>query len=209
MSDDDFDDWTDVVEEPESGPDTGLSYLDIVTAAFGGAVFLLFIFASLPLDRAGGGGASCYADLQLAYARNTAEVEILLVHEGVQVLRTSDRRLTHDVVSGRTDTSGRAQHILLTNYGHAFDEPSPRQGLRILEPEDGVWSVYLNAVTEREGFDQAGSTETITIDGNSRFSPSSGQCVTVNNELEIDTPIQLRPDGQRTHLLTFEVARQQ
>lgn len=206
MSDDDLNTIDDVVEAEDRGHDIGLSYLDIVTAAFGSAVFLLFIFASLPLDQAGGGGASCYADLQLEYSQTTAEVEIILVHEGIQILRTSDRRLRHSVVSGRTYTAGQAQEILLTNYRHAFDKLTPRLGLRILEPEDGIWSIYLNAVTVRNGFDQDRTSETTTIKGTPVFSPTSGRCVSVD-KLKAGTPIELKPDGKKTHLITFEVAR--
>jgi hypothetical protein len=202
-------DWEDDRTEDE-GLDARLSYLDLVTAAFSSAIFLLFIFASLPLDRAGGGGSPCFADLQFEYENEDAEVELILVHkytegDGTEILRTSDRNLDYDEASGLVDnTRGRAKAILLTNQRDTFEDANTRLGFRLLEPVEGTWEVYLNSVIVVSAFDAIGVQETRIKSDAIVFAPERGGCA--DTEFRADqSPILMRPDGDMTLLMRFEV----
>lgn len=195
--------WDDYKAEDE-GPDASLSYLDLVTAAFSSAIFLLFIFASLPLDRAGGGGSPCFADLQLEYDDKKAEVELVLVHEGIEILRTSDRRLAYDEASGRVDARGRAKAILLTNQRDSFEKAKQRLGFRLLEPVEGTWEVYLNSVTVVNAFDAPSGQDTRIKPSAFVFEPERGGCAQPETRA-VDSPILMQPYGDKTLIMSFKI----
>lgn len=196
-------DWDDDRTE-DKGLDARLSYLDLVTAAFSSAIFLLFIFASLPLDRAGGGGSPCFADLQLEYGDKNAEVELVLVHEGIEILRTSDRRLAYDPASGRVYGRGRAKAILLTSHRDTFEKANTRLGFRLIEPVEGTWEVYLNSVTVVNAFDATRGQETRIKPDAIVFAPERGGCAETETRAD-NSPILMQPDGIKTLLMRFEV----
>lgn len=133
-------------------PNGELSYLDIVTAAFGSAIFLLFVFATLPLDQAGGAGADQYIDLQLVYMRNI-DVELQVARNDELVFRTLDPHFKPNPFSGQSrlpDTDD-YQSVHISNASFS-DKDKQVIGFRIIGPTAGTWKVYANAAKANDPF---------------------------------------------------------
>lgn len=141
-----------------------LAYLDIVTAAFGGAIFLLFVFATLPLDRAGGAGAANYIDVHISYPGDTV-VELQVEHNGQMILRTLDATFGFEAKTGaaRLAASPAFQNVIVTNKDVRRSATQQHLGFRILGPATGVWEVFANAAERTAPFGTAGS-ETIDLE---------------------------------------------
>lgn len=133
-------------------PNGELSYLDIVTAAFGSAIFLLFVFATLPLDQAGGAGADQYIDLQVEYTGNV-DVELQVARNNELVFRTLDPHFNPDAFSGqsRLPNTDDYQSVHISNASFS-DTDRQMIGFRIIGPSAGTWNVYANAAKAKDPF---------------------------------------------------------
>lgn len=129
-----------------------LSYLDIVTAAFGSAIFLLFVFATLPLDQAGGAGADQYIDLHIEYSGDTY-VELQIARNEELVFRTLDPQFNPDPFTGqsRLPNTDDYQSVHISNASISNSEKQVI-GFRIIGPTFGTWHVYANAAKARDPF---------------------------------------------------------
>lgn len=150
---------TELLEDADQEPNSALSYLDIVTAAFGAAIFLLFVFATLPLDRAGGAGAATYIDVHVSYL-GTAVIEIQLEHNGKMILRTLDPTFSFDPRTGvaKLSASPAFQDVLISNKEMAASGTQQHIGFRVLGPAPGAWVVHANAAESVAPFSETAST---------------------------------------------------
>jgi len=140
-------------QEPEAeGPDGALSYLDIVTAAFGSAIFLLFVFATLPIDQAGGAGADQYIDVQFEYD-GEAQIELQVARDGQLVFRTLDPGFNPDPRTGNSGLPNTDDYRSVHISNAQDSKSSPKVlGFRVIGPSPGLWAVFANAAETANPF---------------------------------------------------------
>ena len=157
--------------EQEGGGSVALSFLDIVSAGFGGAIFLLVIFATLPIAErhGGGGGGSSFIDIYLEWSRvpfDGYQVEALVELQIKHTVNGSSRRFRlgkqgAEIVP-QTDvflTGGAKPWRMALVIGYDRDgdyvptETLSKEGsnnpdrylhARIIKPDDGEWSFFAN-----------------------------------------------------------------
>lgn len=135
-----------------------LSFLDIVSAGFGGAIFLLIIFATLPVQSPeSGASASRFIDLRLEINNPFALMEIQTFVNGKLSFRSRGIGIEIHPLTGKVWSATRlpaAQIIasLLDNskkYGKAINLLNSQGAriisLRFLDPDPGVWSFKVNS----------------------------------------------------------------
>ena len=143
-----------IYAEGEDQTDGSLSYLDIVTAAFGSAIFLLFVFATLPLDQAGGAGATQYIDVQVSYEED-ANVELQIVYNDKLLFRTLDPRFQPDPRTGASGIKNpNFKFLHITSIASQNSGDSQEIGFRVLGPAEGKWEVYANAAEQADPFSE-------------------------------------------------------
>ena len=158
--------------DQEGSGSVALSFLDIVSAGFGGAIFLLVIFATLPIAErhGGGGGGSRFIDLYLEWSRvsfDGYQVEALVELQIKHTVNGSSRRfrlgkqgaeiVPQTDVFSPGDAKPPWRTALVTGYdrGGAYvpTEDLDKEGsnrpprylhARIIEPDDGEWSFFAN-----------------------------------------------------------------
>ena len=186
--------------------DGGLSYLDIVTAAFGSAIFLLFVFATLPLDQAGGAGADQYIDLQVEFNSST-QIELQIARNGQLVFRTLDPAFNPDPRTGASRLPD-TDDYLSVHISNARVSATDAQviGFRVIGPSHGTWSVFANAATTRNPF--GASQESILVDVHASCAkpcePDAVAAVIDENTYTVS----LQSDGIHTEIVRFKIAQQ-
>ena len=151
----------------EEGAPIALSFLDIVSAGFGGAIFLLVIFATLPIAelQGGGGGGTRFIDLYLNWdtlnesgKQVEALVELQIEHldtgqvrrrirlgkPGARIVPETDALVTAD----RQKAPWKTALVMGFDWDGAYaPTESPRTRYlhaRIIEPADGEWFFFAN-----------------------------------------------------------------
>lgn len=195
------------VDELDSEEPNGeLSYLDIVTAAFGSSIFLLFVFATLPLDQAGGAGADQYIDLQIEYVGDI-DVELQVARNDELVFRTLDPKFDPDPFTGWSGlpNSDDYQSVHISN-ANLSEDGMQVIGFRVIGPSAGIWHIYANAAKAREPFDD----NTFKSDFAATLLPSCARPCEPKGPAGADIPesLTIRLDASREHeaLVTFEIS---
>lgn len=147
-----------IVSEDEGSGNAALSFLDIVSAGFGGAIFLLVVFITLPIatEGGGGGGSTRYISIALNWPSirlsNGTEawplIELQIEHNKTRISTMYiDPDPDHDILPPLRQ---RWKMAILSGFDasnryHAIGENAEREvQLRIVDPQSGEWNFYVN-----------------------------------------------------------------